>query len=299
MPAVCGRSPSLAQGLGRFFAALALVFSAVASAADTIAVPPLKSRVTDLTGTLDPAQLAVLEGELRAFEQRKGSQIAVLMLPSTQPEAIEQYSIRVAQSWKIGRAKTDDGLILVVAKNDQRLRIEVGYGLEGAIPDVVAKRVIREVIAPHFLANDFFGGLRAGTRTLMKLIDGETLPPPRAQAAKADDYQSLFVVLLLVVVVAGGVLRAIFGRVAGSTATGVAAGFVAWVLAGALAAAVMAGLIAFIFSLAMGSGGRGRFSGGYGGGWGGGGFGGGGGRGFGGGGGGFGGGGASGSWGNN
>src|SRR5450759_3987671 len=106
------------------------------------------------------------------------------MLPSTQPETIEQYSIRVAERWKIGRAKADDGVILIIAKNNQRLRIEVGYGLEGAIPDVVAKRVIREVIAPHLLANDFHGGIRDGTQTLMKLIEGEKLPPEKSLASK-------------------------------------------------------------------------------------------------------------------
>ena len=282
------------RALIRFFGMLALVFASAAGAADLVAMPPLKARVTDLTGTLSAEQLASLDAELRAFERKKGSQIAVLMLPSTQPETIEQYSIRVAERWKIGRAKIDDGAILVIARNDQRLRIEVGYGLEGAIPDVVAKRVIREVIAPHFLANDFHGGIRDGTRQLMKLIDGEKLPPPaQPQAANVDDYQSLFVVLLAVVIVAGGVLKAVLGRTLGSAATGVAAGVVAWMLAGALAAAVIAGVIAFMFALAMGSGGRGHYPGGFGGGR----WGGGGGGGFGGGGGGFGGGGASGSWG--
>jgi uncharacterized protein len=278
----------------RLFGILALVFASVAGAADEVAVPPLKARVTDLTGTLSAAQLASLDAELRAFEQKKGSQIAVLMLPSTQPETIEQYSIRVAESWKIGRAKTDDGAILIIAKNDHKLRIEVGYGLEGAIPDVVAKRVIREVIAPHLLANDFYGGILDGTQTLMKLIEGEQLPPPRAQTQTSAgvDYQSLFVILLVVVVVAGGVLKAILGRVFGSVATGAAAGFIAWVLAGALGAAAIAGIVAFLMALA--GGGRGYYTGGFGGGLGaGGGFGGGG---FGGGGGGFGGGGASGSW---
>jgi uncharacterized protein len=281
------------RALIRFFGILALVFASVAGAADTVAVPSLKARVTDLTGTLDAAQLASLEAELRAFEQKKGSQVAVLMLPSTQPEAIEQYSMRVAESWKIGRAKVDDGVILIIAKNDQRLRIEVGYGLEGAIPDVVAKRVIREVIAPHLLANDFYGGIRDGTRTLMKLIEGEKLPPAaQSQTSTVDDYQSLFVVLLIVVVVAGGVLKAVFGRMFGSAATGVAAGFIAWAIAGALGAAVIAGVVAFFIALL--GGGRGYYPGGFGGG----GLGSGGG-GFGGGGGGFGGGGASGSWGNN
>ena len=273
----------------RLFGMLALALASAAGAADLVPVPPLKARVNDLTGALSAGQIAALDTELRAFEQKKGSQIAVLMLPSTQPETIEQYSIRVAESWKIGRAKVDDGVILVIAKNDQRLRIEVGYGLEGAIPDVVAKRVIREVIAPHFLANDFYGGISAGAQSLMKLIDGESLPAPaQPQAGGTDDYQSLFAVLLAVVIVAGGVLKAVLGRTLGSVATGVAAGVVAWMLAGVIVAAVIAGIIAFVFALAMGSGGRGYYPGGSGGGgWGSGG----------GGGGGFGGGGASGSWG--
>ena len=275
---------------------LALIVGSAAGAAEEVPVPPLAARITDLTGTLDAGQLASLEAELRAFEQKRGSQIAVLMLPSTQPETIEQYAMRVAERWKIGRAKVDDGLILIIAKKDQRLRIEVGYGLEGVIPDVVAKRVIREVIAPHLLANDFYGGIRDGTQTLMKLIESEKLPPPaQAKASASTDYQSLFVILLIVAVVAGGVLKAVFGRLFGSAATGAAAGFIAWAIAGALGAAVIAGLVAFFIALL--GGGRGYYPGGFGGGRGGG-FGGGGG-GFGGGGGGFGGGGASGSWGNN
>lgn len=284
------------RALLSLFGILALLASLAAGAADEVAVPPLAARVTDLTATLTSGQLAALEGELRAFEQKKGSQIAVLMLPSTQPESIEQYSIRVAERWKIGRARVDDGVILVIAKNDHRLRIEVGYGLEGVIPDVVAKRVIREVIAPHLLANDFYGGIRDGTQALTRLIDGEKLPAP-AQASGGYDYQSLLGTLLVVVIVGGALLKAVFGRLFGSAATGVAAGFVAWALAGALGLAVAAGIVAFIVALLGGS--RGSFPGGFGSGGfgsGGGGFGSGGG--FGGGGGGFGGGGASGSWGN-
>lgn len=285
------------RALVRVFGILALLLASAAGAADEAVVPPLTARITDLTGTLTSGQLAALEAELRAFEQRKGSQIAVLMLPSTQPESIEQYSIRVAERWKIGRAKVDDGVILIIAKNDQRLRIEVGYGLEGVIPDVVAKRVIREVIAPHLLANDFFGGIRDGTQVLMKLIEGEKLAAPAPVRAPAGfDYQSLMGTLLVVVIVGGALLKAVFGRLFGSAATGVAAGFVAWALAGALGLAVIAGIVAFVVALVGGS--RGSFPGGFGsGGYGSGGGGFGSGGGFGGGGGGFGGGGASGSWG--
>ena len=281
------------RALIRLFGILALLFAAAVGAANEAPVPPLKARVTDLTGTLDAGQLATLEADLRAFEQRKGSQVAVLMLASTQPETIEQYSLRVAERWKVGRAKIDDGLILVIAKNDHKLRVEVGYGLEGAIPDVVAKRVIREVIAPHFLANDFYAGIRDGTQALMRLIEGEKLQPAaKAQTQTADDYQSLFVVLLMVVIVGGAVLKAVLGRVLGSAATGAAAAFIAWFLAGAIAVTVIAGIVGFF--LALMGGGRGFIPGGFGGG----GFGSGGG-GLGGGGGSFCGGGASGSWGNN
>ena len=135
-----------------------------ARAQDLVPVPPLKGRVTDLTRTLTADQVANLERSLAAFEARKGSQIAVLMVPTTRPEEIEQYAIRVADQWKVGRKKVDDGLIVVVAKNDHKLRIEVGYGLEGAIPDVVARRVIRETMAPHFVEGDFYGGLAGRDR---------------------------------------------------------------------------------------------------------------------------------------
>src|SRR6266702_90848 len=151
--------------LVRVAAGAIFLLAGLALAADEAAVPPLKARVTDLTGTLTAAQIQTLEGRLRDFERGKGSQIAVLILPSTQPESIEQYSIRVADAWKIGRAKADDGVILVVAKNDRKLRIEVGRGLEGAIPDAIAKRVVSDVIAPHFRADDFYGGNAAAAGT--------------------------------------------------------------------------------------------------------------------------------------
>ena len=175
-------------------------------AQDLVPVPPLRGHVTDLTGTLTSQQVASLDESLAAFERDHGSQIAVLMVPTTKPEAIEQYSIRVAEAWKVGRKKIDDGVIVVVAKNDHRLRIEVGYGLEGAIPDAIAKRVIQEVMAPHLVEADFYGGLRAGTAQLMKLIEGEQLPPPAPLAQQKSDggYLPLFVVMLIVVVTRRG-----------------------------------------------------------------------------------------------
>ena len=306
--------PRLAALIAGFVLGIALL--AGARAQDLVPVPPLKGRVTDLTGTLSADQVADLERSLAAFEARKGSQIAVLMVPTTRPEEIAQYAIRVADQWKVGRKKVDDGLIVVVAKNDHKLRIEVGYGLEGAIPDVVARRVIRETIAPHFVEGDFYGGLKAGTDQLMKLVDGEKLPPPHERGAQrpgeGPDLQSLFVILLVVIVVAGGILTKVLGRFFGSAATGGVAGFVALAIAGTMIAAVVAGVLAFFLSLMLGSvggalaggrrggwGGGPWIGGGSGGSWGGGGGGswGGGGGGWSGGGGGFGGGGASGSWG--
>jgi uncharacterized protein len=289
----------------RWFGAVAagvmFLLVGVALAADEVTVPQLKAHITDLTGTLSAAQIQTLEARLRDFERSKGSQIAVLILPSTQPETIEQYSIRLADAWKIGRKKADDGVILVVAKNDRKLRIEVGYGLEGAIPDAVAKRVVSDVIAPHFRNNDFYGGIAAGTDALAKLIEGEALPPPARQVrgnGSSPDYQSLLVILLVLGTIGGGVLSRLLGRGAGAAGAGVLAGFAVWAIAGTVLIGVIAAVAVFLFVLLAAAGGLGRggYYGGFGGGGGGLGGGGLGGGGFSGGGGGFGGGGASGSW---
>ena len=275
---------------------LVLALGGPAVAADVVPVPGLKARVTDLTGTLTQAQLQSLEATLGAFERRKGSQIAVLMLPSTKPETIEQYSIRVAEAWKIGRSRVDDGVILVIARDDHKLRIEVGRGLEGAIPDVIAKRVIREVIAPHFLNGDFNGGIADGTAALMKLVEGEPLPPPKQQAAGPSsdkNLEGLLVPLLVATVILGAILSKLFGRMVGAAATGGIVGVAAWVVTSALVAATLAAVVAFVVALMLGA--SGFRPGGWGsGGWSGGGSSGGGG--FSGGGGDFGGGGASGNW---
>ena len=259
-----------------------------------VAVPPLKSRVTDLTATLTSQQQATLKQTLAAFESRKGSQVAVLIVPTTQPEVIEQYSIRVFEQWKLGRKGVDDGVLLVVAKNDRKLRIEVGYGLEGVLNDATAKRIVEEDIVPHFKQGDFNGGISAGAERIIKVIDGEPLPPPksRPQSGGGIDFETLLIFGFILVVVVGGILRAIFGRFIGAGIIGTIAGFVAWTIAGTLLMGIIVAIIAFIFSL----------FGGTRGGWGGGGFGSGGfssggfGGGFSGGGGFGGGGGASGSW---
>lgn len=275
--------------------ALTLGWSFIAEA--QIAVPPLTGRVTDQTSTLSAEQKTVLDQTLQAFESRKGSQLAVLMVPTTAPETIEQYALRVAEQWKLGRKKVDDGAILVIAKNDRTLRIEVGYGLEGALNDATSKRIISEIITPRFKQGDFNGGIAAGVDRIIGVIDGEPLPAPKENLASdnpgINQYVPIIFVLALVV---GGVLRSVMGRVPGAIATGGAVAFVAWLLAGAVSTALVAGVIALLFTLlsgGMGGHGLGHHRGGFGtGGFGGGSRGGG----FGGGGGGFGGGGASGRW---
>ena len=149
-------------------------------------MPPLSGRVVDQTGTLSSGDIASLTQTLKDFETRKGSQIAVLIVPTTAPETIEQYSIRVAEAWKIGRKKIDDGAILVVAKDDRKLRIEVGYGLEGALTDVTAKRIIDEIITPKFRSGDFAGGISAGVDRIIGVVDGEPLPAPAPRQPQSD-----------------------------------------------------------------------------------------------------------------
>ncbi|MGB5082349.1 MAG: YgcG family protein, partial [Burkholderiales bacterium] len=271
------------------FLAFALSGSLVAGA--QVPVPPLTGRVTDQTATLTAGQKAALEQTLQAFEARKGSQLAVLMVSTTAPETIEQYALRVAEQWKLGRKKVDDGALLVVAKADRALRIEVGYGLEGALNDATRKRIISEIIAPRFRQGDFHGGIAAGVDRIIRVIDGEPLPQPdRRSTGGMTGIQQYVPVLFILALVIGGVLRAALGRLPGALVTGGAVAGLAWLFAGAISVALIAGVIALLFTL-LGGGGPGVR--GYRGGFGGGGFGGGG---FSGGGGGFGGGGASGRW---
>jgi uncharacterized protein len=268
-------------------------------------VPRLTGRVVDSTSTLTAGERAALEQKLAALEQRKGSQVAVLMVKSTEPEALEQFSLRVAEAWQIGRGKTDDGIVVVVAKDDRRMRIEVGYGLEGAVPDALAKRIIAEQMTPHFRDGDYAGGLNAGVDALAKLIDGEPLPPPEPawQQGHRGGGSGAFPQLLFVVLFGSLLLRRLFGRTVGAALTGLGAGGLVYLGGYALALAGLAAAGGFLFTLLMGFAGSssgwtsrgGGFGGGLGGGFGGGGFSGGGG-GFSGGGGGFSGGGASGSW---
>ena len=258
-----------------------------------LAVPPLTGHVIDQTGTLTPDQKATLEQTLTAFEARKGSQLAVLMVATVAPEAIEQYALHVAEQWKLGRKKVDDGAILLVAKNDRAMRIEVGYGLEGALNDATSKRIISEIILPRFKQQDFYGGITAGVEQIIKVVGGEPLPPPDARpAGNTGNFQQYVPVVFILALVIGGVLRSALGRVPGALVTGGAIALLAWFVVGAISMALLAGGIALFVTLmggAMGGHGMGGYYGGAGrGGLGGGGF-----RG---GGGGFGGGGASGRW---
>jgi uncharacterized protein len=284
---------------------LALMLCWAFAALADVAVPPLTGRVVDKTATLSSSDIASLDQTLKDFEARKGSQVAVLIVPTTQPETIEQYSLRVAEAWKIGRKKIDDGAILVVAKDDRKLRIEVGYGLEGALTDVTAKRIIDEVITPKFRSGDFAGGIIDGVNRILHVVDGEPLPAPAQRQQNSgllsnlDPFDPLLIFGLLFV---GGIFRRIFGRLFGSLATGGLAAGLLWLIAASLALSAIGGLIVFLVAMLTdaitSSGGPGR-----GGGWvssGGGGYSGGSSSGdsggFSGGGGSFGGGGASGSW---
>jgi len=265
-----------------------------------VAVPPLSGRVVDQTGTLTAGDIASLTQKLRDLEERKGSQVAVLIVPTTQPEAIEQFSIRVAEAWKVGRKRIDDGAILVVAKNDRKLRIEVGYGLEGSLTDATANRIINETIVPKFRNGDFAGGISAGVDKMVAVVDGEKLPAPVAQGQNPDwlnNFDPLNPFLLFALIIFGGILRSVLGRLMGALTMGGVVGALAWFVAGSLAASLIVGVIGFLLTMfgeTMASAGGGR------GGWvsGGGSFSGSGsgGGGFSGGGGSFGGGGASGSW---
>lgn len=292
--------------LSKFFAAcllglamLVLGLPGLARAQSPVPAPVsiLQARVTDYTGTLDAAYMQQLEQRLAALEQRKGAQLAVLIVGTTAPDTIEQYATRVFDQWKLGRKKVDDGVLLVVAKNDRALRIEVGYGLEGAIPDALASRIISEQIAPRFKANDFAGGIDAGVVALTKLIDGEPLPAPKQ--APSDDGDMSWGAAAIALFILSMMPAPITALMAG-VAAGMITGSIGWGLVAAVAGFALSFLMGAIGIkrglMRGGRGGGGGFGGGFGGGGFGGGQGGGGGGGFSGGGGSSGGGGASGRW---
>jgi uncharacterized protein len=285
----------------RAFAAMVLALALATFACADVPVPQLHAHVTDTTGTLTGAQVAQLEQRLDALEKRKGSQLMILILPTTQPEDIGSFSLKVAERNRIGRAQPDDGLLLLVAKDDRKARIEVGYGLEGVVTDAIASRVIREYLAPHFRENDYAGGLDAASAMLVKLVDGEPLPPPMsAQDEGASDGGDTWMFALFIGFLVGsfGAATRLKPKLLRRIGAGAVAATGAMLLLGAGVGLVLAGVVAFLVAGAAGSPG-GRYVSGGSPGWGGGGWGGGssgGGGGWSGGGGGFGGGGASGGW---
>jgi uncharacterized protein len=282
-----------------------LAVALVASAQTLQPIPKLEARVTDLTGTLTAGQQAELEQKLADFEARKGAQIAVLLVPTTAPEAIEQYSIRVVDAWKLGRKRVDDGALMILAKNDHTLRIENGYGLEGVLTDAASNRIIEDTMVPLLRQGQFYEAINAGVDQMVRLIDGEQLPPPE-RGWQANHplhwraFSNLLPFLIVGFLIGSRVLKSLFGRTAGAVLTGAGAGLVTLALTQVLGAAIGIGVLSFLLSILLGAAGGGGWTsgglGGWGGGFGGGGFGGGGSGGFSGGGGGFGGGGASGSW---
>lgn len=225
-----------------------------------VEIPPLQARVTDLTGTLDAPQQTALETRLKALEDKKGSQLAILIVSTTQPEDIAQYSIRVVDKWKLGREKPDDGVLVLVAKDDRKLRIEVGRGLEGAIPDIYAKRIISEVISPRFKQGDFFGGLDAGVDALSRLIEGEALPAPEPVQNGAG-FEQWLPILLFGGLVSGLVLRSVFGTFFGSALNGGLIGGIVFLLGTALMGATIIGIIAFFITMMLGGRGINGYSG--------------------------------------
>ena len=301
-------TPRWVRALG--VGALWLWFAVAALAQGVLPLPELRARVTDQTGTLDAGQVAALESRLAAFETQRGTQIAVLVVPTTQPEDIADYTQRLGDAWKIGRREVGDGVLFVIAKNDRRVRIAPAKTLEGAIPDLTARRIIDQVVTPAFRRNDFAGGIQGGVDQIIAKVSGENLPLPDEGGSTGGAGfapMELLIFLVFAVPIASGVLRSLFGNKLGTLLTGAGAGGLAWVLTAVFWISVGAGLLAMLAALffqmlpSMPSSGRGGRGGG---GWGGGGFGGGGhsGGGFGGGGfssgggGNFGGGGASGSW---
>lgn len=289
----------------------ALVFAcALAFAQDVLPVPPLSGRVIDQTATLTEPQRAALTQKLAALEEQTGTQLVVLIVPTTQPEDNASYAQRVADQWKIGRREIGDGVVIVVAKNDRKVRIEVAKTLEGAIPDLAARRIITEQISPAFKVGDYAGGLDAAVDQLASRIRGEALPAPTPGGARPTEsgpqWEEMLMFFFVGVPVIGAVLTGIFGRKLGTMVTSGVAGGLGWWLTASTLLAGAAGLLALVLVGVLGVGSRRGggvlggavppiiWGGGGGGGWGGGG---GGGGGFSSGGGGdFGGGGASGDW---
>jgi len=289
--------------------AAAMLFAAAhafAAAGDPIAVPKLTGRVVDGAGMLTDREHAALESKLADFERAHGSQVVVLLVPSIGEETIEEFAGRVTDDWKLGRKGVDDGVLFVVAQKERRMRIHTGRGVQGTLTDALSKRIVSEIVAPRFRTGDFAGGIDAGVDAIFKAIEGEALPPPKAQGDRRVDtvssYSNFLWIAFFAVPIVGMILRSMLGRVMGAGLTSGITAVAAWFVFGSVVVAIVVAILAFLFTVAVGTGmtrgaGPGGWGGGFPGGFGGGGFGGGGGGGgFSGGGGSFDGGGASGSW---
>lgn len=258
--------------------------AAAAWAQGLLPVPALTARVIDQTQTLAESERADLEAKLAAFEQRKGSQMVVLMVPTTEPEDIASYANRVGNAWKIGRKEVGDGILVIVAKNDRKMRIEVAKALEGAVPDLAAIRIIDEEMKPRFRNNDFAGGLNAAVARLIGLVDGEALPAPSSggdgkDSSEGIDWENLAIFLFIGVFVAAPIVRSIVGKKLGSVVMGGGIGVIAFLITTSIVIAVLAGMAALMVSLFSavaatspgrrggGGGGFGGWGGGGGGGW--------------------------------
>ncbi len=236
--------------MARLAAGLLLFLLLVTSAAGfaEVPVPALRQHVTDQTQTLTASEIAQLDQRLLAFEREKGSQIVILIVPTTLPESIEQYSMRVVEAWKLGRKGVDDGVLFLIAKDDRQMRLEVGYGLEGALPDITAKRIIDDVVSPHFRNGNFSDGISQGVDYVLAAVRHEPLPLPSPQSGQGGEGNEPFMVFFVgaSLVLAAG-LRKFVSRPVAAVASGALAGALAWVFFGFLFA-----LIVFALSVLMG-----------------------------------------------
>lgn len=231
-----------------------LAFPPFVSAQALQPVPELRARVMDQTATLDAATLAALEARLAAFEAAQGSQMVVLMVSTTAPEDIADYTQRVGDAWKIGRKDVGDGVLFVIAKEDRRMRIAPAKSLEGAIPDLLARQIIDQAVAPAFRTGDFGGGIRAGVEQVLARIQGEKLPLPSSTPASASsdvDWLDLLIVAVFAVPLVSAVLRGVFGNKLGTLLTGAGAGFLAWILTSVVWLAIGAALLGMLAALFM------------------------------------------------
>ena len=227
-----------------------------------LAVPPLNGHVIDQTGTLSANDIQALEGQLVALEKARGSQVVVLMVPTTAPEDIAAYANRVGNQWKIGRRDVGDGVLVVVAKNDRKMRIEVAKALEGAVPDIAAARIIDGAMKPRFQQSDYAGGLRDAVTQISARIAGEALPAPASNSGTAAhspdtsrdgfDWTDLAIFLFFGVMVAGPVMRSIFGSRLGGLLMGGGVGLLAFVVTSSLIVAGGAGLLALLYTWIFG-----------------------------------------------